>query len=804
MIDFRFRFSHEIEGDIEFSEPGGFDSAIMGFTRLPLDQGASLVEVFRSNLYAYGNNGNENSGRDWFKMIERTYGPDATINCYFDLDEGDGYQNIFTGSVPISMFIETLDDDLILELAAAQAGFWVQFQNAVDTPVDVQSTTDLQGNPVEVIDLIQLPLPSQKIRKSFIASVGDPIAFVNTGGTQTNTIVEFPGKHFFQIGPNVQVNDSGNFADFTSDAFASLDDVNIKFLVPENNDYLFTFLYEVSLRHGHLVVPNFPAPPANETITYDSTLAYLKFYIQINDETPIEFSKGNTGGNHSTQYSYNDTLTLKQGDTVKVWADNFNDVPTWGDFDYYYIVIYGQNADVILDLPAIITLGPPFSYTGYTFPPGDDPHVNPLVPTVVTLIKPSGNVNYSTETSRFDSVFPDSVTPALLIHDVAASIIKRTCGADLVAPFLGGPLSFTPYVSKGCGYPFVNFPGLWARGYTPTAKPWSYSWKDFWGGIYPTFNVGFSYTADGKIEIKKQEEYFDASQFSIKLSNVVKIKRHYDTANFFNAIEIGNEKWESEDVSGLDDPQTKRTYATILKNIGVKISLLSKWIAGSLTLEGARRTSIVKSTDYKYDNDVFVVSVVDDGDSLKPETDEDFSSVTGLLNEATRYNKRLTPARALLRFRKYLSSGLYAYFNSAFKFTGGEGNYDMAAAMSGACDDSFSGAILSEKQDIQVTEGLFCPQLYEIEHDLTLADYNLVQANRHLAIGISQTDVNHKPFFIQDFQFAIVDGQVKIVAWPKDYFEIVVPESPAPPTPGLKARVWGPIFSKIFGPLFED
>lgn len=285
--------------------------------------------------------------------------------------------------------------------------------------------------------------------------------------------------------------------------------------------------------------------------------------------------------------------------------------------------------------------------------------------------------------------------------------------------------------------------------------------------------------SDGLIDVIRVEEkeFFYDPIPSVYFDYVFEISREYDDDRIFNKIEIGYANWQSEDISGIDDPQTKHTYATRFKKIGKGIELHSDFIAASLAIEVTRRQTIEKSKDYKFDNNTFIISLNPDDvspDAYIPELDENYDSITNLLNSETRYNPGLTPGRNFLRWINYFNIGLAAYQSSVYKFTNGEGNYDMTSEMiPNACGDDFGGEVLSEKQSIPVTsDRLHISMLYTIEINLAWDDYVLMRANRKKAIGISQTDANHTAFFIKSLEYELCKGKATIKAWPKEYFEI--------------------------------
>jgi hypothetical protein len=281
----------------------------------------------------------------------------------------------------------------------------------------------------------------------------------------------------------------------------------------------------------------------------------------------------------------------------------------------------------------------------------------------------------------------------------------------------------------------------------------------------------------------------------VNIDNVLQISREYDTDLIYKKIEVGYANWKSEDISGIDDPQAVHTYAARFKKMGTELSLKSEFIAASLAIETTRRQTIEKSKDYKFDDNTFIIAINPDNvspDSYVPELDENFDDIQNLLNSETRYNTRITPPRNLLRHANVIFGCLQSYLNSFLKFVGGEGNYDMTSKMttslgtpgSDCLNESFDGNTLSEKQDIQVTdEYIHLPLLYSIEINMSWETYNSIRTNRKKAIGISQTESDHQPFFIKSLEYEPSKSRASIKAWPKTFFEILVPDFLPPVVP---------------------
>ncbi len=398
-------------------------------------------------------------------------------------------------------------------------------------------------------------------------------------------------------------------------------------------------------------------------------------------------------------------------------------------------------------------------------------------------------VNYLRVTAN--TTFPESYTPGFLIHDAALSICDRIIGKDdsFHSTLLGSSLTAIPYPIDGCHWANFISPGLQFRGYDLDEKPFSMSFNEWWSGLDPILNLGLGYDVfddDEKIYVGNKSEFYDASSTSRDFYNLM-FERQYDQDRNFNKIEIGFQQWQAENISGIDDPQTKHIYASRFKRTGKSIELYSSFIAASSAIEYTRRQSLQKTADYKYDNNVFIVALnpIPSDDlypipatyiPFLPEFDEIFASVSGITNPDKKYNLRYTPARNLLRWLPYINAGLQAYIGSEYTFQSGEGNFDMESDMLDTeCDPAkFSALPLSEKQNIPVTNIVITVSTYSegIDIPMTIEDFEAIDAERKKAIGISQTDSDPVKFLIDVMDYKIAEGQAVVSGWFKELYSL--------------------------------
>lgn len=724
---FRFTLRHAETGTLEITEPDGWFEAKLKLERH--EDFHSLVEYFEGAFIFYGTNGVDNGGIDFIRYVEQNYGPDATIHIDIEVsfDSAVTYEFIFVGQLDLTTINELKDNRA--QIAIIRDDFWAKFISRKETPVNIQATSDLDDAPLTPIDPIHLNLPSQKIQKQF------------RGELQENVFIN---QSEMTIGEYIQI-------DFETEILSEIEE---KFHLPNavNPDIPVNLFY--MLEQGSYAFDIRIEASASDAITGDryATAPYVTFYIQFGSAAPIALTETDFGValDESTVYTYAGTQTILAGEIVRIYGEIIGDISD-------------ANAPSTAQMAFSV-----YSAEDLTTPSGGGASQNNIRATHLYVTG--------------QTVTPATRDEAFLLHDVAAAILNAY-GLGVDNPFyseiLGGLLTNArEYVNDGCHWHYSLMKGLHLRGYLLEDKSFFLSFDQWWKGANPIFNLGLGYdetavTPDQNLIRVEKKEWFYNRIPSVAFDYVFEISREYDEDRIFNKIEIGYANWQAEDISGIDDPQTKHTYATRFKKIGKGIQLHSDFIAASLAIEVTRRQTIEKSKDYKFDNNTFIISINPDDvspDAYVPELDEKFASITNLLNSETRYNSRLTVSRNFLRNRNYFNGALKTYLTSEYKFVNGEGNYDMVSDLLTSCD---VGGNLSEKQNINVTSDyLHLPLLYTMEISLAWDDYVAIRNARHRAISISQTANNHALFFIKSLEYELVKGKATIKAWPVEFFVI--------------------------------
>lgn len=179
---------------------------------------------------------------------------------------------------------------------------------------------------------------------------------------------------------------------------------------------------------------------------------------------------------------------------------------------------------------------------------------------------------------------------------------------------------------------------LQADGTDPTMP---ISMKDLFEGLSAIHNLGLGVEADtnpgreGKQLIRVEPlKYFFNTNVVMVFDGVREIKREVDTSIIYSVYKTGYSKWETENTNGLYDLHGSREYRTKTSQVRNELNKLSNLIASDYAIEVTRRQFGKTTTDWKYDNDNFIVCVQNKicgtVDFVEPDRIE-FSGFAGLL-----------------------------------------------------------------------------------------------------------------------------------------------------------------------------
>lgn len=384
------------------------------------------------------------------------------------------------------------------------------------------------------------------------------------------------------------------------------------------------------------------------------------------------------------------------------------------------------------------------------------------------------------ETSAFEvsltnqSTTPSTTASIFKIHELGAAISQRiTSQEDAFRSTLLGRKNSEPnsYDSNGCGSFLGVLNGKHIRGFDISSTPLFCSMDDFFKTINSLWNcgIGFEKVGDDFFIRLEEKEYFYDTTVILQCPNANEIRTSVAKEYFVSNVLIGYKDWETENVNGLDEFNTKREYDVGIKSIESRFDLIVPMIASMYSIEFSRRQG-VSSYDYKYDNDNFIIclnrTVDGSGNPTQlniAEKDENFDTVNNFKSPETAYNIRISPTRNLLNHMNIIASSITKYIGRAVKFVYGEGNFNVQTEFTNdTCDNNFQNNILTENQDITVAQAgatpIWIPEYIEFEYPLSFSDYLNIRDNPYKCIEVSNTDSNFVKGFIVEVRYKPVGG----------------------------------------------
>jgi len=680
------------------------------------------------------------AGKEYIDNIYEAYGVDALVNILIEIncgggvgsidapdysdDYSDDYGSIITGSgaaVYETFFEGTLDFSKYNKTTRStfvdllQSDFIQKTINRFETKVELTKDEDLDGNTLTQLALSTITLPSKTIQ------YGTSLELDETAQADT---IDFPDisdsyATFYIYHPfGIIFDDLGAFP--ITPVIESFDSVTqhpqALFIAP------FTGTYNISYSFiGSMTIQHYD----DSTVTY---VFELKYGVSETGggSTVIGSSFGQIftpNSTHTLDFSFTGNLTVNmvEGD----------------EFQFYFRNSSGASFHIDFHL----------DYTTCDF-----------------------NANINTETVASDC-------DTFLVHEAGAAIAQRITGLeDCFRSDLLGRTNSMPndYVDNGCMSFMAITCGKKIRR-MPTAKsPIFMSMAEYFNTINAIGNVGLGFEKIGTqyyIRIE-EKEYFYSLTSLMQCPYANEIKTTVAKDYFVSDIEIGYDKWENEEVNGLDEFNTKQNYNTGIKSIESRRLLLSPLIASAYAIEFTRRKkySNFPNLDWKYDNDNFIICLNRSVDAYNNPTDldtveldENYSQINNVLDSETGYNYRISPKRNLLRHLSVINGSLTKYVNRLIKFVYGEGNYFMSSEFTAdTCAGNFDNELLEEDQDIDSTavgiDPIWIPEYIEFEYPMGFSTFLTIKNSPYGCIEVSNSDTGFVKGYIIELRYKPVGG----------------------------------------------
>ena len=211
-----------------------------------------------------------------------------------------------------------------------------------------------------------------------------------------------------------------------------------------------------------------------------------------------------------------------------------------------------------------------------------------------------------------------------------------------------------------------------------------------------------------RVRVEPIAHFYDSGTVMMTCENVDIVETSADGGSCISEIEIGYAKWEAEQAQGLDEFLTKRVYRTTLNTIRAKWNKLCSFVASGYAIETTRRRLGTNTTDWRYDKDNFIISIVRSGGGFESENGGFVNTPgppviapSGMIDPTSVYNARISPIRNLLRWLIWILPSYADPSTGKLVFTQGEGNY---YASGGLATDPIEAAPLHENQTLELSD----------------------------------------------------------------------------------------------------
>jgi hypothetical protein len=367
-------------------------------------------------------------------------------------------------------------------------------------------------------------------------------------------------------------------------------------------------------------------------------------------------------------------------------------------------------------------------------------------------------------TLETNSNFDETTTKAWAIHELFSRLTHATTNepSSFRSNYFGRTNSQpVSYPVTGCGGYTAITNGLKLRQYTDERSAIIVSIQDLLDSMDSLHGIGWA-VLNNKM-IVEPIGYFYQSTIVKTLNHVPFFEMRIAQSKYVNEIQIGYEKWETEDVNGLEEPNSIHSYSLPKVQRKNRIDKVSPYIGGSYAIETTRRrpVNIYTTFDWKFDTDNFILALKHNVNELNVcEKDENFSNVANLLEPDTTYNLRYSPARNLLRQLKAYTGGLFRKPLEDVRFQSGEGNITLEATELTNCLGNFDGALLVENQDF--VSGDFAPywipEIYTFDYVLSFSEFVNIRNSPYGLIAFSETDKDYIYGYIINLEYNLKTG----------------------------------------------
>lgn len=263
--------------------------------------------------------------------------------------------------------------------------------------------------------------------------------------------------------------------------------------------------------------------------------------------------------------------------------------------------------------------------------------------------------------------------------------------------------------------------------------------------------------------------YFYKNTLLLQCLNVPALKSSVLADQYVSTYKTGYAKWEAEEEGGMDDFFGQREYRTVLSTINKTLDKVCKFIASGYSTEVTRRQIGTDNTDWRYDNDVFILCVKRKPDNSFEIERGNITANENLFDTATVINAFISPVRNAMRWMRYLAQNIANVWDNSFLlyFTAGQGNYVAQTQINNTCKQEHIADTLPENADLRYATfedfDTMKPLMYnivdEFEYPLSFKAYMNIVASPYGRIKYSCNNGEQYYGFIKLIKYKPTDGK---------------------------------------------
>lgn len=717
---------------LETEEPLGYAGLILNLMRDDNWHGI-FSEASTSALSFYGEAAN------YLREKKRTEGLRADVTFRSLMTCGGVYDEqkpILTGKIDFTTYREQAGDLCLVSLAVEQTGCAMILRNRYDQKVNMDSNTAFDGitglQPYAGLGRV-IELPARDLKAAIDGSVGEDGHNVTGDYTQANGSMLFVRPTYsVQRSSNIETSQLDSVSDWETNASTPFDFPLTPQLLYEDIITCFSgdFEYEIRMKGTH-------------EFTLGGTLIWIKVKLITWDGT------GNIFDNHVVIDSF----------TV---AENLSGIPAFGVFDGTITgstpLIEGEGVYGIVEFASLSTIGQPLDFD-VVFDSD----------TYFTL-----NALKSCPTTEAEVFF---------INEALSRVTEAITDNCLqVKSDYYGRADSEPYASDadGCGGLRVVTNGLKIR--KAEQNNYFVSLKELYDGLKPIDNIGMGIednpnTPSSQWLRIESVDYFYRDEEVLSIPSIPKVEFELLENKYASIIKSGYEKWEVQNINGLEEFNSTREYRTGLTAVNNTVDLMSKFVAGSIPLEITRQQSFsdTGAADTKFDNDTFII-VLDRINYGFQVEQGNIDNPANIFSPDTVINWRIRPYYNLMRWFKSLANSYPNIDDTINKlyFSSGTGNYvaegeliqglyDPACKLENGVKAENRNLSKLDFADVADATPLWRPETASFTYALSVSEYQQLKSNPYGYISFQPGRGDFLKGYIQSIKYKVNEGTADFV-----------------------------------------